>query len=56
MHYCLGAHLARLELTEALRVITDWMPNARRTWPSPWRGMGGITGPLSLPVEFDPGH
>jgi cytochrome P450 len=26
VHYCLGAHLARLELTEALRVITQRRP------------------------------
>ena len=56
VHYCLGAHLARLELTEALRVITQRMPNARQTGPSPWKGMAGITGPLTVPLEFDPGH
>jgi len=53
VHYCLGAHLARLELTEALRVITRRMPNPRPTGPSPWKGMAGITGPTTLPVEFD---
>jgi cytochrome P450 len=56
IHYCLGAHLARLELTEALRVITQRMPNARQTGPSPWKGMAGITGPLTVPLEFEPGH
>ena len=56
MHHCLGAHLARVELTEALRVITRRMPNPRQTGPSPWKGMAGITGPLGLPLEFDPGH
>ncbi|MCV7411521.1 cytochrome [Mycobacterium florentinum] len=56
VHYCLGAHLARLELTEGLRIITQRMPNARQTGPSPWKGMAGITGPTTLPVEFDPGH
>jgi cytochrome P450 len=30
-HYCLGAHLARVEPAEALRVITAKMSNARRT-------------------------
>jgi cytochrome P450 len=34
MHYCLGAHLARLELAEALAVITRRIPNARRTSPA----------------------
>jgi cytochrome P450 len=35
LHYCLGSNLARLELTEALRVITRRMPNPRRTGPAP---------------------
>ena len=56
VHYCLGAHLARLELTEALRVITRRMPNPRRTGPGPWKAMAGITGPTTLPLEFDRGH
>jgi cytochrome P450 len=53
VHYCLGSHLARLELTEALRVITARMPNARLSGPAPWWPMAGITGPLSVPLEFD---
>ena len=56
VHYCLGAHLARIELTEALRVITQRMPNPRRTGPAPWKAITGITGPTSLPIEFDAGH
>jgi cytochrome P450 len=56
VHYCLGAHLARLELTEGLRVITARMPNPRLTGPAPWPAMSGITGPLSVPLEFDTGH
>ena len=56
VHYCLGAHLARLELTEALRVITQRMPNPRPAGPAPWNAMTGITGPISLPLEFDAGH
>jgi cytochrome P450 len=56
VHYCLGAHLARIELTEALRVITARMPNPRRTGPAPWKPITGICGPTTLPIEFDPGH
>ena len=56
VHYCLGAHLARLELTEALRVITRRMPNPARTAPAPWKAMSGITGPIKLPLEFHRGH
>ena len=56
VHYCLGSHLARLELTEALRVITRRMPNPRRTGPAPWKAISGITGPTTLPLEFDIGR
>ena len=56
IHYCLGAHLARLELAEALTVITRRMPNPHRTGPAPWKPLAGITGPTTLPIEFDPGH
>lgn len=56
VHYCLGAHLARLELIEALRVITQRMPNPHRTGPARWKAISGITGPTTLPLEFDVGH
>jgi cytochrome P450 len=56
VHYCLGAHLARLELTEALRIITQRMPNPRRTGPAPWKAISGITGPTTVALEFDIGH
>jgi cytochrome P450 len=56
VHYCLGAYFARLELTEALRVITTRMPNPRRTGPAPWKVIAGITGPTTLRIEFDAGH
>ena len=55
-HYCLGSHLARLELTQALTVMAQRMPNLRRTGPAPWPSMIGVTGPTSLPLEFDPGR
>ena len=53
VHYCLGAHLARVELCEALRVITRRMPNARRTGPAPRRLPTELSGPTTLPIEFD---
>ena len=52
-HFCLGSHLARLELTEALRVMARRMPNLRRTGPAPWPTMAGVTGPSTVPVAFD---
>jgi cytochrome P450 len=56
MHYCLGANLARLELAEALAVMTRWMPNARRTGPAPWKPVNALGGPITLPIEFDIEH
>jgi cytochrome P450 len=56
IHYCLGAHLARIELAEALTVITRRMPNPRRTGTAPWKPIVGITGPTTLPIEFNMGH
>ena len=56
IHYCLGTHLARVELVEALTTITRRMPHPRRVGAAPWRPMTGITGPVTLPIEFDAGH
>jgi cytochrome P450 len=56
LHYCLGSHLARLELTTALTVLTRRMPNARLVDHSPWKPLNGLSGPTSVPIEFEPGH
>ena len=56
VHYCLGSHLARLELAEALTVITRRMPNPRRTGPAPWKPLTGMSGPRKLLIEFDAGR
>jgi cytochrome P450 len=52
IHYCLGAHLARIELAEALTTMARRMPNIRVVGPVPWKSITGISGPASLPVEF----
>jgi cytochrome P450 len=52
-HYCLGANLARREIAEALKVMSNRMRNMHRAGPAPWKPMVGITGPATLPVEFD---
>ncbi len=56
IHHCLGAHLYRLELAEALSVITRRMPNPHRAGPAPWKPLVGITGPTTQPIAFDAGH
>lgn len=53
VHYCLGANLARLELAEALGILATRIRNPRRTAPTQWKPMLGMTGPTSLPIEFD---
>lgn len=54
-HYCLGAHLARLELTEAIDALITRCPLLHRTGPSPWKKLTGVTGPTTLPVSVSPG-
>lgn len=56
IHYCLGVHLAKAELAVALTVMARRMPEIRRTGPAPWKPHFGISGPITLPVRFDPGH
>jgi cytochrome P450 len=52
VHYCLGANLARLELAEALKILAQRLPNARRVGPAPWKPMLGMSWPTSLQMEF----
>jgi cytochrome P450 len=53
MHYCLGSHLARLEIAEGLAVMAQRMPNIRLDGPAPWKPPTALSGPVSLPVAFD---
>jgi cytochrome P450 len=55
IHYCLGAHLARIELAQALTTMARRMPNIRATGSVPWKSITGISGPAYLPIEFDCG-
>ncbi len=52
IHYCLGANLARLELAEALKIVTRRMTKPSRTGPAPWKPMMELSGPTTLPIEF----
>jgi cytochrome P450 len=53
VHYCLGANLARRELAEALTVLSQRMVNPRVAGPVPWKPMVSLSGPTSLPIEFE---
>jgi cytochrome P450 len=52
IHYCLGSHLARIELAEALTTMARRMPDMRISGAVPWKSITGISGPASLPIEF----
>jgi cytochrome P450 len=52
-HYCLGANLARLELAEALAVLARRLPTLHRVEPVTWKPMLGMTGPTTLPMQFE---
>jgi cytochrome P450 len=53
VHYCLGANLARREIAEALSVLAQRLQNPRIAGPAPWKPMLTLSGPTSLPIEFD---
>ncbi|WP_445162089.1 cytochrome P450 [Mycobacterium sp. Dal123C01] len=53
IHYCLGANLARRELAEALTVLSQRLVNPRIAGPVPWKPMVSLSGPTSLPIEFE---
>lgn len=52
IHYCLGAALARAELSEALPVLARRLPDLRLDREPTWRPRVGITGPTTLPITF----
>ncbi|MFI0809458.1 cytochrome P450 [Streptomyces echinatus] len=52
LHYCLGAPLARLEITESLPVLAARLGAPSISGPVSWRPAIGITGPNELPLRF----
>jgi cytochrome P450 len=54
-HFCLGAHLARLEVIALLRELLTRMPDVEPSGPVTWTSSNFICGPRHLPVRFRPG-
>jgi cytochrome P450 len=54
IHYCLGASLARAELSEALAVLATRLPHLALDGEATWRPPLGLQGPTSLPIRFNP--
>jgi cytochrome P450 len=55
-HFCLGAHLARLEIKALLREILTRMPTIEPAGPVTWLPSVFISGPKHMPVRFTPGR
>jgi len=51
IHYCLGVHLAKAELAEALVQMRAKWPTIELAGPAPWKPVIGISGPITLPVR-----
>jgi cytochrome P450 len=57
-HHCLGAHLARLELTSMFTTMLRRMPDMQLAGPVEWpepADVPMITGPEHMPIRFTPG-
>jgi cytochrome P450 len=55
-HFCLGAHLARIEIHELLHEVLTRMPDLHPAGPAEWLPSNFISGPRHLPVTFTAGR
>jgi methyl-branched lipid omega-hydroxylase len=55
-HYCLGAHLARCEISAMLGVLFERLPDLEITAEPEWLRSSSINGIKHLPVRFPPGR
>lgn len=53
-HHCLGHSIARADMTEALKVLAQRIGNPRYAGEPTWLPDSGNTGPIKLPIAFDP--
>ena len=51
-HFCLGAHIARIEIHALLRELLTRLPDLRRDGDTEWLPSTFISGPKHLPVAF----
>jgi hypothetical protein len=51
-HYCLGASLARIEIQEALAILSKRLPHLAANGEARWRTGSLIRGPEVLPIRF----
>jgi cytochrome P450 len=56
IHYCLGHYVARTDMCEALTVLARRLREPRPAGEAGWLPDSGNTGPVRLPIAFDPGQ
>jgi cytochrome P450 family 142 subfamily A polypeptide 1 len=54
-HFCLGAHLARMEARVVLEAVLARMPDFQLTATPEWTRSSFVRGPRNLPLAFTPG-
>jgi cytochrome P450 len=54
IHYCLGHYVARTDMCEALTVLARRLREPRPAGQATWLPDSGNTGPVRLPIAFDP--
>jgi cytochrome P450 len=52
VHFCLGVHVARVEIAAMLRELLTRLPDIEPTGPAEWLESNFISGPKHLPVRF----
>lgn len=55
IHHCLGHAVARSDMAVALTVLPSRLKSIRAAGEGTWLPDSGNTGPVSLPIAFDPG-
>ena len=53
-HFCLGVHIARVEIAAMLREILTRLPDIEPSGPPTWQDSSFIFGPRTMPVRFTP--
>ena len=52
LHFCLGAHLARLETVTAINHLLDEIDGIEPAGPAQWGTTASLRGPASVPVRI----
>ena len=54
VHHCLGHFVARTDMSVALPLLAQRMPDVAADGPGEWLPVSGNTGPVCFPLRFTP--